>query len=189
MLKSIFQAAEDNDLGALNSILDNHPTMATCVDEATGWTPLHFAAKHNTVAAAEILLQHGADPNAQDEQGVSPLRLAGGEAIVRLLRRHGAHFSTNCQLLKEAQKAKRLVQLTYDKQKRTIRIIQLGLTSGEERCFAHQGDAPGPDVEAGLRCFRVHLMTDLEQNGPEAGDIPEDPSRKRACVGLVYEDF
>lgn len=106
-----------------------------------------------------------------------------------MLRRHGARFSANYELLKQAQQAKRLVQLKYHDETRIIRIIQLGLTSGEERCFAWQSDAPGPEVKAGLRCFRVHEMSDLQIVEPEAGEIPEDPSRRRACVALVDEDF
>ena len=189
MLKSVFQAAEENDTAALNSILDSHPTMASCVDEKTGWTPLHFAAKHSSLEAAEILLLRGADPNAWDEQGVGPLQLSGGIPILRMLRQHGANFSPNYQLLKEAQQTKHLVQLTYHQQRRTIRIIQLGLTDGEERCFAWQSDAPGPEVEEGPRCFRIHLMSDLKSVDPETGEAPEDESRRRACVALVDEDF
>ena len=182
MLKSIFQAARENNIEVLNSSLDNHPTLATCTDEPTGRTPLHFAAEHKGLQVAEILLQHGADCNARDTDGVTPLHLAGSEAILRLLRRHGARFSENYQLLKEAQQSKRLVHLTYHEHTRTIRIIQLGLTEYEERCFAWQHDSPGADVEAGFRCFRVHEMSDLEVVEPEAGQSPGDPSRMRACV-------
>ena len=188
MLKSIFQATRENNITVLNSILDNHPTLARCTDEATGKTPLHFAAEHNRLEAAEILLQHGAECNARDTDGISPLQLAGSEAVLRLLRRHGARFSANYQLLKEAQQSKRLVRLTYHEHARTIRIIQLGLTEAEERCFAWQNDAPGTDVESGFRCFRVHEMTDLEIVELESGEIPSDPSRMRACVAIVDEE-
>lgn len=188
MLKSIFQASRENNVVVLNSILDNHPTLANCTDERTGRTPLHFAAEHNGLQVAEILLKHGADCNARDSDGVSPLQLAGSEAVLRLLRRHGARFSESYQLLKEAQQSERLVRLTYHEQTRTIRIIQLGLTGAEERCFAWQNEAPGTDAEPDFRCFRVHEMTDLEMVEPEAGDIPADPSRMRACVAIVDEE-
>ena len=189
MLKSIFQAAHENDLVALASILDNHPALATCTDEKTGWTPLHYAAQQNAVEAASKLLQQGADPNARDAEGVTPLQLSGGQEIVRLLRSHGARFSDSYRLLKEAQSSNRLVRFTYHEHVREVRIIQLGLTAGEERCFAWQNDAPGDDVEAGLRCFRVHEMSDLEILEAEASELPEDDSRLRACVGLVDTDF
>ena len=188
MLKSIFQAARENDFSVLNSILDNHPTLANCADEATGWSPLHFAAQHNSLQAAEILLQRGADCDARDPQGVSPLQLSGSEAMLRLLCKCGARFSENYQLLRKARQSKHLVRLTYHEHTRTIRIIQLGLSGAEERCFVWQNDAPGADVEPGPRCFRVHEMTDLEIIEPEAGEIPGDPSRMRACVAIVDED-
>lgn len=54
MPKSIFQAAQEDDIPALNFILENHPRLASCIDEATGWTPLHFASKSNAVKAAEL---------------------------------------------------------------------------------------------------------------------------------------
>ena len=189
MLKSIFQAAHENDLTTLTSILESHPNLATCLDERTGWTPLHFAAQQNAIAAAESLLTQGADPNAPDSEGVTPLQLSGGEEVLRLLRSHGSRFSNAYQLLKEAQQTKRLVRLTYHEHMRVVRVIQLGLTDGEERCFAWQNDAPGDDVEAGLRCFRVHEISDLQILETEAVEPPEDQSRMRACVGLIDRDF
>lgn len=188
MLKSIFQAAGDNDLAALRSILENHPTMVNCSDENTGWRPLHFAAQHDALEATEALLKHGADCNASNADGIGPLQFSGGERVFRLLRRHGARFSENYQVLKQAQRSKRLVRLAYHEHIRTIRIIQLGLTDAEERCFAWQNDAPGADVETGLRCFRVHEMSDLEIVEADTGEIPGDPSRMRACVAIVDED-
>lgn len=189
MLKSIFQAAQEDDTTALASILDNHPALATCTDEQTGWTPLHFAARQNAVKAADTLLARGADPNAHDPNGTTPLQLSAGEEVLRLLRSHGARFSDTYQILKEAQTSKRLVRLTYHEHARVVRIIHLGLTEGEERCFAWQNDAPGDDVEAGLRCFRVHEMSALEILAAEPSERPDDLTRMRACVGLVDKDF
>jgi len=57
--------------------------------------PLHFAAQEVLPALAERLIAKGADVNAQDDEGNTPLARAiffarGRRAIVDLLRRHGA---------------------------------------------------------------------------------------------------
>lgn len=41
-----------------------------------GQTPLHLAVELGNLEAARLLLEHGADLNAPDRQGVTPLRLA-----------------------------------------------------------------------------------------------------------------
>jgi hypothetical protein len=189
MLKSIFQAAHENDITMLSTILDRHPSLVTCIDERTGWTPLHFAAHQNATETARLLLERQADPNALDSGGVTPLQLSGGEGVLRLLRSKGACFSETYQTLKKAQQSNRMVRFSYHEHVREVRIIQLGLTAGEERCFAWQRDAQGDEVEAGLRCFRVHEMSQLEVSEAEAVELSADSSRLRACVGLVDADF
>jgi ankyrin repeat protein len=59
-----------------------------------GATPLLCAAERGKVPVAEVLLEHGADPNAKDCYGTAPLNEAASRkktAIVELLLRHGAH--------------------------------------------------------------------------------------------------
>ncbi|MEM7176041.1 MAG: ankyrin repeat domain-containing protein, partial [Chlamydiota bacterium] len=41
-----------------------------------GWPPLHYAAFYNSKEVAKILLQHGADVNAKNEDGETPLHYA-----------------------------------------------------------------------------------------------------------------
>jgi uncharacterized protein len=53
-----------------------------------GETPLHLAAAFGQKDAVELLLDHGADPSAQDGEGRTPAELAaarGHEDVVRLL--------------------------------------------------------------------------------------------------------
>ncbi|KAF0687553.1 Aste57867_20672 [Aphanomyces stellatus] len=43
--------------------------------EMDGWTPLHYACENRDVTSVLPLLQAGADPNAVDEHGLTPLHL------------------------------------------------------------------------------------------------------------------
>ena len=66
--------------------------------DGLGRTALHWAARGavNNETNARILLHHGADVNAQDHDGWTPLTFAsfyGRAAVVRLLLRHGADLN------------------------------------------------------------------------------------------------
>lgn len=59
-------------------------------------TALHFAAKLGRLHTVELLVQHGADVNAQDETGATPLILVTQRThidMARLLLSHGAHIN------------------------------------------------------------------------------------------------
>lgn len=44
---------------------------------ARNWTPLHYAAHFGRAMEAQLLLEHGADPNLYENHGFTPLDLAG----------------------------------------------------------------------------------------------------------------
>ena len=57
-------------------------------------TALHFAADHNDIAQAEMLLRAGANPNAQTDRGFTPLMFAARKSnleIVKMLLDYGAN--------------------------------------------------------------------------------------------------
>jgi ankyrin repeat protein len=53
-----------------------------------GWTPLHDAARGGHKEIAELLIAKGADLNAKDNDGETPLDWAKGETA-DILRKHG----------------------------------------------------------------------------------------------------
>jgi ankyrin repeat protein len=79
--KSIYQAAAENDVDALRVVIDR----VRIPDPDTGWTALHYAAEQNALEAARMLLEFGADPEAEDPRGVRPVDVVSGEAVRSLL--------------------------------------------------------------------------------------------------------
>jgi len=64
--------------------------------EDGNWTPLHFAANKNKVDTVRILLDAGAEVDAVNNKGETPLLLSVSHndpeapAVIKLLREHGA---------------------------------------------------------------------------------------------------
>jgi len=58
-------------------------------------TALHYAAQYNSVAVAQWLIEHGADINAENADGYTPLHYAStrfdGMEMAKLLVAYGAH--------------------------------------------------------------------------------------------------
>ena len=53
------------------------------VRDDSGWTSLHFAAQQHCNAAAQLLLDKGADVNAQGKQRETPFSLAWGDDALK----------------------------------------------------------------------------------------------------------
>ena len=84
-------AAETGDIPQLQMLLGK-PHHIDARDE-TGRTALMLATLHGQIRAADALLAQGADPNAADAQGTTPLQAAVAgdqQAIAAALRRAGA---------------------------------------------------------------------------------------------------
>jgi hypothetical protein len=83
---------EQRVIDFVKSIVIEAPELAQSAD-AAGLTPLHIAAREGMLQSCEVLLLHGANPNAADESGQTPLHMAaifGSPEIAELLIKHGA---------------------------------------------------------------------------------------------------
>jgi cytohesin len=86
---SIHRAAEYGYLGRLQVLLKEDPTLVASRDYLYRRTPLHWAANNGHRDAAELLLANGADLEARDKNGDTPLGRAeamGHPELVALLR-------------------------------------------------------------------------------------------------------
>lgn len=91
---AIADAAERGDWAAVRALL---PRGEVNVPQVDGMTALHWTAYHDERATGALLLRAGADPNAANRYGVTPLSLActnGDAELVALLLQAGAHANT-----------------------------------------------------------------------------------------------
>jgi uncharacterized protein len=74
----VFDAAAVGRTRGLEELLVAEPALVRATT-ADGSTPLHLAARFDQRDAVELLLAHGADPDARDRGGRTPAELAGGD--------------------------------------------------------------------------------------------------------------
>jgi ankyrin repeat protein len=85
------RAAEAGDLAVLKELLGKQTDIDS--RDSSGRTALMLATLRGRADAVAALLAHGADPNAADARGTTPLQaaMAGSEpAVVKVLQRYGA---------------------------------------------------------------------------------------------------
>jgi ankyrin repeat protein len=70
--RMLWEGVEGNDLRKVALALNLGANMKFC-DEGTIWTPLHRASVKNYFKIANLLIQNGADINAIDTFGYTPL--------------------------------------------------------------------------------------------------------------------
>ncbi len=89
----IFEAATLGDVARLKGLLANESGLVKA-SSADGFTPLHLACFFGQLDAAEVLLQHGADPNAVSPSRIAVIHSAAASrnaAVLRLVLRGGAN--------------------------------------------------------------------------------------------------
>jgi hypothetical protein len=90
---NIHVAAYSGDLEKIDILLEKDPGLAEAKDDLQGQTPLFWAVKGDSLKAAELLINRGADVNARDPSGRTPLAVAHEkkfEEMTELLKTHGA---------------------------------------------------------------------------------------------------
>ena len=89
MSKAFYDAATFGDLDSVRQMLSMDSSLIhSCIE--CDFTALHGVAGEEQLEMAEFLLDSGADPNARNDEGITPLHLAAYPEMVELLVRRGA---------------------------------------------------------------------------------------------------
>ena len=85
----LVEAAQAQDRDLVRTLLDQHVDVNT--PQGDGATALHWAVYWDDPAMTDILIRAGANVNATNELGVTPLALASSGAMAGLLLDAGAN--------------------------------------------------------------------------------------------------
>jgi len=89
---AIFRAVRDGNIPLLRSVLREGAPPDVMLDDGT--TPLMVASLHGTVEAVLLLLEHGADPNLANKEGITPIIWCAGNAEkLAALLKYGANVN------------------------------------------------------------------------------------------------
>jgi ankyrin repeat protein len=89
----IFASAEQGDIKTIEDLLRHEPGLVNLQNDA-GWTALTFAVANGHNDLAEVLLQHGADPNIAENDGWTPIMFAAfqdNEPLVATIMQGGGN--------------------------------------------------------------------------------------------------
>ncbi|XP_054708821.1 ankyrin repeat domain-containing protein 39-like [Uloborus diversus] len=84
--RGIWGAAMDGDVEKVQEML--RKSIDPSMRDSSGYTALHYAARHGKQRVCEVLLKSNANPNAQTPGGATPLHraaFAGNDVIVNML--------------------------------------------------------------------------------------------------------
>jgi uncharacterized protein len=94
-VEGILEAAETGDAATVRALLERDPGLVGAVDVHRK-TPLHLAAEHDHLEVVAMLLDAGADLEAETTWGATPLQWAGvlgSRAAGDVLRARGARLT------------------------------------------------------------------------------------------------
>ena len=88
---ALIDAAVENNLEGVKQLLAAGADVDAKVGGfIRGWTPLHFAARDGYKEIVELLIAEGANVNANNQYGYTPLHLATTKEVAALLISNGA---------------------------------------------------------------------------------------------------
>jgi ankyrin repeat protein len=83
----LLRATEKGLFELATVLITQHKADVSAANDS-GWSPLHYATKSGEIDLACLLLDHGADINAIDSMGDSPLNVAKDDSMVSALLKH-----------------------------------------------------------------------------------------------------
>jgi uncharacterized protein len=92
IIKDFFDSATYGNTEAVTRMLADNPAWVSARDEYQ-FTALHNVAGEDQLDMINLLLDKGADPNAQNDVGIAPLHLAAYPEVAELLVRRGADIN------------------------------------------------------------------------------------------------
>jgi len=95
-LEAFFEAVTLGDHATARAMLAADPALARAADEM-GFTALHVLGTEDDPAMAELLLAAGADVNARNDMGMTPLHIAQHASLVEVFVKHGADVNARAQ--------------------------------------------------------------------------------------------
>lgn len=144
--------------GGMVELLLEQGEDAQAIDE-DGIPILNFACFESSGVAVEPLLKHGADPNAKDSRGSTPLMATDSPDVAGLLIRHGAQV--------DARDAEESTALIYAPYKANLKLVETFL-------------AAGAAVDAQSNDGTTALLRACDRWEDEGGDL--DPRRARSTM-------
>jgi len=88
----VYEAAESGDIDELRLLLKSNPSLVKSTDQY-GFTALHGAAGEEDTQVVDLLLTNGADINAKNNDGVSPIHVAVYPRMAAYLITKGADIN------------------------------------------------------------------------------------------------
>jgi len=93
MVDELYKAAIFGDFDAVKKIVAMSPEVVNNKDKY-GFTVLHGLAEEENLEIMQYLIDYGANVNVKNDEGITPLHLAGWADIVKLLIKNGANLES-----------------------------------------------------------------------------------------------